>query len=547
MRLLKYISALLVCLLLSETGHAVQIRREPGHRIPESVLPTDRDNPVLWTGTTATYLRRAAAPGGYATNDIPRTGTIEYPLILVDFKDLHFTLQDTLALLERYERMFNERGYSDPHTYIHKGVKYYGAEGSVSDYFRDQSYGQYTPVFRIIGPVHPSKGYEYYGKGRDYNLQVLVKEICDSISAKGLTDLAGFARNGRIDQLSIIYAGRGENYSGSDVNTIWPQADTIWYNRNGVGSIRFACTCELFWDSDTIPDGIGTFCHEFSHTLGLPDFYNTQSASESETNSAMGYWSIMDYGNYENGGFSPVGYTAFEKYSLGWMDIEEIGYAGYYTLNDISKRPDPDAAVHSAYRLSTGFDDEFIILENHVRTGWYKYHASEGLMVTAVSYDNNRWNPGWNSVNSDRKFKHYHILPADNDYNRGTNAGDLFPYNGTDSITTTGKPVLKAGDSYPSYSVYNIRSVGGIISFHAGPDLISEVAPRHDDEITINIIDGNLQIDAPVGRRVSVHDLSGRTVSEVVTSQSTQRIALPGQGIWIVKCGNMVRKLRVEN
>ena len=104
---------------------------------------------------------------------------------------------------------------------------------------------------------------------------------------------------------------------------------------------------------------------------------------------------------------------------------------------------------------------------------------------------------------------------------------------------------MKAGDSYPSYSVYNIRSVGGIISFHAGPDLISEVAPRHDDEITINIIDGNLQIDAPVGRRVSVHDLSGKTVLETVISEPSQNISVPEHGIWIVRCGNITRKVRL--
>lgn len=544
MRILKHISALLVCLSLIQTSHAVQIRREPGRRIPESILPTERDNPVLWTGFTDTHLRRAVAPGGYATNDIPRTGTIEYPLILVDFNNRHFTLQDTLALLERYERMFNEQGYSDPHTYTHGGVTYNGAQGSVSDYFRDQSYGQYTPVFRIIGPVHPSKGYDYYGNGKDIRVPALVKEICDSIFAKGLADLSGFARNGRLDQLSIIYAGRGENYSGSDPNTIWPQADTIIYNRNGLGSIKFLCTCELFWDSDTIPDGIGTFCHEFSHTLGLPDFYNTQSATDSESNAAMGYWSLMDYGNYENGGFSPVGYTAFEKYSLGWMDINEIGYAGYYTLNDISRSPDPDASEYPAYRLSTGFDDEFIILENHIRTGWYKYHASEGLMVTAVSYDNNRWNPAWNNVNVDRKFKHYHIIPADNDYNRSTNAGDLFPYNGRDSVTTAGTPQLKAGNSFPSFSVYNIRRNDATVTFYAGPDLMSGVERSHADDISISIGNGYLQIDAPAGNRVSVHDISGKTILEAAITGPSERFPLPEHGIWIVRCGGKTRKVR---
>ena len=536
--------AFLACMFVFATGHSVQIRRGSGLRIPEYILPTDRDNPALWTPSTKSLLTRAVAPGGYALNDIPRTDTIVYPLVLVDFIDLPFTLRDTTELLKRYERTFNEEGYSDTTTFIYRGLICHGATGSVSDYFKSQSYGQFVPKFKIIGPVHPSKSYAYYGNGKDANVVHLIREICDSIMTKGLADLSGFARNGSIDQLSVIYAGRGENYDGADINTIWPQASIIYdYNRHGISNIKYACTCELFWDSDTIPDGIGTFCHEFSHTLGLPDFYNTTSQQESETNASMGYWSLMDYGNYENEGFSPVGYTAFEKYSLGWMDIEEISYAGTYTLNDISIKSNPDEDIHTAYRLNTGNDDQFIILENHIKTGWYKYHASEGLMVTAVSYDNNSWIS--NKVNSNRSIKHYYILPADNDRNRKTNAGDLFPYQDIDSVTTLGTPTLKVGSSYPSFSIYQIRFNNGIVSFHANSDMPSNIRYPKEQDISISFTEGSLYVTAPEGSRVSVHDISGRTVLETITTEPSQQITLPGRGIWIVKCGNTVRKIRL--
>ena len=534
------------------TAQAVQIRREPGHCIPEYILPTDRDNPMLWLSNTSSMLTRAALPGVYANNDIPRTGTIEYPLILVDFIDRPFTLTDTLALLERYEKMFNVQGYTDTTGYVHKGVRYYGATGSVSDYFRDQSYGQYIPKFKIIGPIHPSYGYAYYGKGtEDSNVPILVREICRLIIENGLADLSGYARNGTIDQLSIIYAGQGENYDGSDVNTIWPQASYLNIDsrsepaiyKSGIRKIKYACSCELFWDSETIPDGIGTFCHEFSHTLGLPDFYNTSSETESVTNAAMGYWSIMDYGIYENGGFSPVGYTAFEKYSLGWLDIEEIDYSGYYSLNEIGSKPEPESGIHSAYRLSTGNDDQFIILENHTRTGWYKYQASQGLMVTAVNYDNNRW--VGNYVNTQKNNKRYAILPADNDYHRETNSGDLFPCKDVDSITTLGTPALKAGPSYPLYSIYDIKLENGLVSFQARPDIHSAVESPLEQEISISVTDGELSVTAPTGSSLTVFDISGKPVSQTITTVPTQQIILPGHGIWIVKCGKTVRRIQL--
>lgn len=533
------------------TAQAVQIRREPGRRIPEYILPTDRDNPRLWSATSP-MLTRAAASGAYATNDIPRTGTIEYPLILVDFINRPFTLRDTLALIDRYEKLFNEQGYSGTSPIIHNGEIFYGATGSVSDYFRDQSYGQYIPKFKIIGPVHPSKGYAYYGKGtQDTNVSELIREICRLVIENGLADLSGYARNGTINHLSIIYAGRGENYENADVNTIWPHAsiididsrnDPVIY-KSGIQKIRYACTCELFWDSDSIPDGIGSFCHEFSHTLGLPDFYNTSSESESISNASMGYWSVMDYGMYENGGFSPVGYTAFEKYSLGWLDIEEIDYPAIYSLNEIGSKPEPEAGIHSAYRLNTGYDDQFIILENHIRTGWYKYQASQGLMVTAVNYDNNRW--VGNTVNNQRINKRYAILPADNNYHRDTNSSDLFPYQDIDSVTTLGTPVLKAGPSFPLYSIYDIKLENGLVSFQARPDINSAVESPLDQDISISVTGGELHVTAPTGSSLTVFDISGKPVFQTVTTAPTLQIALPGHGIWIVKCGKTVRRIQL--
>lgn len=546
MKHLKQSLAFIACFTAFAAIHAVQIRREPGCRIPEYVLPTDRDDPELWMPSSP-YSRTmmAASPGNYATNDIPKTGTHEYLLVLVEFKDLHFIIDDADRLREQFNRMFNGKGYSDNTTYTYKKTTFKGATGSVSEYFTAQSFGSYTPTFRIIGPIQMSQGYAVYGKNYStdddsYGVELLIKEVCDSLLSFNI-NLSDYTRKGDIDHLSIIYAGRGENYNGSDPNTIWPQAGKIYYNKSGIKDIKYACTCELFWDSDTIIDGIGTFCHEFSHTLGLPDVYNTK-ASDSKTYAPMGYWSIMDFGSYENEGFSPVGYTAFEKYSLGWMDIEEISEQGVYYLHDISKKPDIDADIHSAYRLNTGDDDKFIILENHIKTGWYKYHASEGLMITAIDYDYNSWKN--NTINAS-SHKRYQILPADNNYERTTNAGDLFPYMDKDSITTKGTPILSSGSSFPLYSIYNIRKNNNIISFLAAFDMKSSVDKYSAQEIAISIDEEDLLVNAASGSHVIVYDLAGQTVADTyIAGGSDLRISLPGKGIWIVKCGNKTRKVR---
>ena len=559
----RRITALLACLMFATSGQAVPIRRLPGQKLPDNYYRTERDNPAVWAPERSYAYTRGAAPGDYAINDTPRKGNLTYPLILVQFPDLQFSFNDRESLMSYYEDLYNGNGCTDTVGFEFWGNRYYRTTPSVSDYFRDQSYGQYVPKFEIIGPITASRGYAYYGQGDDANVEKLVLEICDSIITNNLANLSGYARNGMIDQLSLIYAGSGENYDGSDPNTIWPHADIVYVRsrdttvyKSGIRRIKYSCSCEIFWDTDSIPDGIGTFCHEFSHTLGLPDFYNTdynnrnEADKDDEENAAMGYWSLMDYGCYNNMGYLPVGYTAFEKYSLGWLDLEEITYQGSYDLDLISTAPNPQAGIHTAYRLSTGDDGQFIILENRNRTGWYRYDGGKGLMVTAVDYNQSGWQDNYvNNYNP----KHYRILPADNNYDRETHKGDLFPYQYTDStgvhvidsITTKGQPELKAGTSYPSFSIYNITRNGDIVSFDVVSDLPTRISSPKQEEISISLSDGELTVSAPRGSTVSIYDISGKPASRTVTSAPVQKIPLPGSGIWIVKCGNITRKVRL--
>ncbi len=537
MKAFRHILAVMAILSVFSSGYAIQVRRVPGS-IYYDAPPASHDNPVLWTAGPVP-MTKAALPGAYATKDALRTGTPECLVVLADFNDRHFTTQDTLELRNYYHRFFNESGFTPNYPSFYKGYPIGPATGCVADYFRDQSYGKYAPTYNIVGPIHASKGYSYYGKN-DAGTRKLVRELCDSLVAHNM-DLTKYSNNGNIDQFIFIYAGKGENYDGADVNNIFPQSDTI-RNYNGYKYITYACSCELFWDSDTIIDGIANICHEICHTLGLPDFYNTNYSDNISTQS-MGYWSLMDYGNYENQGFTPVGLTAFEKYSLGWLELEEILSPGYYALADINQEQNPDAGIHTAYRINTPQEDSFVVLENHLQTGWYKYHAAQGLMVTVVRYDRNCWTGKSINTSTDVTQKRYHLLPADNNYNQNTNQGDLFPYQNVDSITTKGQPALMVYRSQPQYSVYNIRKEGTTVSFFAGKDRESTVSHNSAQDISIDIQDGQLLVAAPTGTPLTVHDISGKTILETLTTEPDQHINLPGRGIWIIKCGNKTRKI----
>lgn len=396
---------------------------------------------------------RTAAPGEYSVSYLRPFGEMRSLVLLVEFPDRPFS-RDSASISQAINDMLNLPGYRDTVLYNEEQIHF---QGSVRDYFEAQSYGQFLPQFDVIGPIMADSSYAYYGKGKnDYiTTSRLMAEVCRKAYDKHLFTPADYDSDmdGEADFIFMIYAGRGENYSGSDPNTIWPHK--YYFNSvfEGIRFSQYACSCELFFDSEDIIDGIGTFCHEFSHIIGLPDFYDV-------TNNrvfAMDSWSIMDFGQYDNYDFSPAGMTAFERYSIGWMDIITLDSPGRFSLEDIGH-------TGIAYRLHTDDPDKFLILENHDRTGWFSYQASEGLMVTAVSYNKTLWQS--NNINTIGRDKHYYILPADNISDSKTLSGDLFPYNGNDSLTVWSKPASMINNGYyTKLPVYDITYTDGVSSF----------------------------------------------------------------------------------
>ena len=114
-----------------------------------------------------------------------------------------------------------------------------------------------------------------------------------------------------IDNVFIFYAGQGEASGGSS-DCVWPHSWEVEIAEMGSQHIfdnvhlnRYACSNE--WELSALgygyrPVGIGTFIHEFSHVMGLPDLDSTQYVEDTFT---PGAWSVMDYGPYNNYGCTP--------------------------------------------------------------------------------------------------------------------------------------------------------------------------------------------------------------------------------------------------
>ena len=359
-----------------------------------------------------------------------KVGTVEQALIkctgrprvlvmLVQFKDKHFTVApDSASVHEYYDRYCNGVEGVSPYTG-------HGCSGAVTEYFSDQSLGQFQPIFDVIGPLTLDSEYAYYGKdsetSKDVNYSAFIKESIQK-ARRTYIDWSQLDNNGdgKVDMGFFIFAGLGQNYTNAyDPSTIWPKEMPAQYQVDGI-TLAGSCSCSELRpvaSSDgvitvTRPDGIGVFCHEFGHALGLPDFYDTNYKGF-----GMDYWSIMDYGQYALSGRTPVNYTAYERDFMGWQLLEELKEPCTLRIPSFSK------GGHGYKVVNENNRNEYYVLENRQGLGWDKYFMTKGhgLLVIHVDYSRSSWQS--NRVNSDFNHQRMTIIPANNSYVGGNTPG----------------------------------------------------------------------------------------------------------------------------
>lgn len=324
---------------------------------------------------------------------------------------------------------------------------------SVSQYFKDQSNGMYEPVFDVYGIYTLSQDREYYGgrtsATKDKGIGWMVTEACQLAAADGVS-FKPYDTNSDYycDVVIVIYAGVGEaQSSGYHPEAIWPCNWTLeaakYYNRGGNGPFspssgdpyvnHFACFNELHGSNDygkTI-DGIGTFVHEFGHCLGLPDLYDTGNSDYY----GMGNWDIMCLGCYCDDGYTPVGYSAYEKSFMGWTKFIIPVPGTYYTLpvwNQKNQATDQSLCIFSELNKN-----EYFIIENRRRVGWDAYLPGQGLLVTHVTFSRSHW---YNNKPNNEKIQLLTFLPADGKYSKYSESSDTWPLGSRDSLTDNSNP-----------------------------------------------------------------------------------------------------------
>lgn len=399
----------------------------------------------------------AASSSSYYTSDRRNiTGEHKSIVVLCEFPNRKFLSSHDSTY---YWNMVNEEGYTNSH----------GAIGSVHDYFYDQSAGQLDLTFDVVGPIEMEYDYSHYGgssssgdddNGWEFAYEALMK--VDSIYPELNWHDYDWDGDGEVENLYLIYAGYGQA-TGGPASTLWPaQTNFDDYNSyyptyygwpaynvvfDGVKINTFAYGNELYGRSGSTPMGMGVMTHEFSHCLGYPDLYNTDYSNAAD----MGSWSILASGSYGGPsgiGWVPSGYTAYEKWAAGWIDFKEFSVQNDTITGLSSTFNGGDAYViyNDKLRQDSLADAlEYFLLENRTKNRWDTYLPAQGLEVLHVNYERSVWEN--NSVNTPNSYyggnghSNLVLVPADNNAN-GYERGDLYPYNGKDSITPNSQPSL---------------------------------------------------------------------------------------------------------
>ena len=468
----------------------------------------------------AIAAKRAASPLHIAPKEEVATPLNIAPrglIILVNFADLAFT-----ETIEEMDSMHNAKNYTRDYEYVYRGNTYQvSSEGSARQYFYDASFGQYNPQFDVIGPVTVSREYAYYGKNNvntqfDQRPWEMVKEACVIADTLLDVDFTQYDNDNDeiVDFVYVIYAGYGEA-DGGGANTIWPHSYQLsaagaYCQVDGVRVDLYACGNEIDYYTKK-HTGIGTFCHEFSHVLGLPDLYTT----EGQTHKTLGEWSILDYGPYNNDGNTPPAYSAYERFFMGWLTPEVIVDSANIRLEELN-------SSQRALLISTedkhnliGNDPKstrFYLLENRQQQGWDTYLPGHGLMLTYVQYNATRWQE--NTVNNTSRSMGVDLIEADGKTPNSSGTGylgkatDLFPAGATSYTQIT------------DHAIEDIEEIDGLIYFkYRGGAIETDV---ENIEMPTSVV----AIYNILGQKQSTTDLEALTSGTyiVVTTTGTRKI-----------------------
>ncbi len=389
-------------------------------------------------------------------------GSKKVLVIIAEYPDVPLTKGSKDA----FDQMLNSRSYTTG-----------GATGSAWQYYYDNSGGKFDPTFTVAGPYTLDHERSWYKNSKEDKTEELVKEVARKADAD--INFADYAENGTVHDIFVYYSGGAQ--SNGETNAIWPHRSTIGaVTLDGVQLCGYACSSELevnAYKPEAVMASIGSFCHEFGHTIGWPDFYDTNSYTGKDEVHTPAFFSLMDYGVYNNESRTPPALSILERWMMGWDEPTVVESAGEITVKPVTGG--------DGYLVRTGKSGDYFLLEcrgagktvwdNPLYLDFYGFGAYQdwGLMVYHVNASNSaNWITNQvNSVSGSEKYRLVYSIPEaeDGKVARYLPTHCMFGGKVTSLISGTASGFVSAGGDITEYDLTSITrdAAKGIVTVKA--------------------------------------------------------------------------------
>lgn len=461
----------------------------------------------------------------------PHTGQPRVCVIMMEFPDKPFTYSK-----EEFDVWLN-----GDQTQFESAVK---STGSVAEYFDYCSQGQFRPEFDVYGPYPTDSLSAWYGynQGISVSAKRLVSNALNAADADvdfSLYD--NYGDDGYLDLVYVIFSGQGANKSG-DKSQPWALSGTHYNlgSYDGVQACRYGISNEIIIGNNVVyQEGIGVFCHELSHTMGLPDLYDTAGALPNWDNNGPEAWDLMDDGENVVNGMWPMPYVAWERELFGWIEMEQLVAPQDVTLYPLN---DAEGRGKAYYVVNPANPDEYYTFENVPETEWYgwisRYHAQGGMLMTHVNYVRSIYTS--NRVNNTEGTPNLTIVPADGYLLSSYSIGKERVIDGdTVIVDRTYYRSHLGGDPYPG-----VNEVSYVSAYknYAGEDMvaslpITDIVRAEDGSVSFKFMGGSEEAIADVyldnAAATAIYDVNGHYIGN-------DAARLP-QGVYIIDGRKVVR------
>ncbi|HPG40719.1 MAG TPA: M6 family metalloprotease domain-containing protein [bacterium] len=324
--------------------------------------------------------------------------------------------------------------------------------GSMRDYYHEVSYGQFDLTGQVHGWFQVSGNSEYYYDDSGHTGLLLRElfQISDDSVDYGQYDDDGpdgipnsGDDDGYVDVMIIVHSGGGAEEGGRGIwshSFVYSAYFGQAYSTQDVSVNGGFIKIDEYTIQPAIEKGkmveIGVFCHEFGHSLGLPDLYDRDDEEDGETSEGVGNWCLMAGGSWGGDGNSaqyPSHMSAWCKEVLGWLDPIVVQQN---TLDAFFPAVEDTPVVYKLWTngniepyqynsggnlgLSADIGKQYFLVENRRQKGFDQTIEGSGLLIWHV--DNT---VGYNQ-NDDENHKLVDLEEADGrrDLDYGRNGGD---------------------------------------------------------------------------------------------------------------------------